>query len=134
MALISYLPLDLSSFESVKAAVERFKATESRLDILINIAGIMMTPEGLTNEGYEIQFGTNHMGHAMLIQLLLPILQQTFRATILEMTMPCVISNMPTKPYVLPVFDASTPPANTGLGKEGDDDGKSIAREYLQDE
>ncbi|KAF3922369.1 hypothetical protein AA313_de0202088 [Arthrobotrys entomopaga] len=76
-APISFLSLDLTSFESIKAAVKTFQSAESRLDILVNNAGIMMTPEGLTKEGYEIQFGTNHVGHALLTQLLLPLLQQT---------------------------------------------------------
>ncbi|WYZ46672.1 hypothetical protein EsH8_IX_000897 [Colletotrichum jinshuiense] len=77
VAPISYLPLDLSSFESVKAAAKQFNESSSRLDILINNAGIMATPEGLTKEGYEIQFGTNHMGHALFTQLLLPTLKRT---------------------------------------------------------
>ncbi|EOD52781.1 putative retinol dehydrogenase protein [Neofusicoccum parvum UCRNP2] len=76
-APISFLSLDLSSFESIKAAARAFQSSESRLDILVNNAGIMMTAEGLTKEGYEIQFGTNVMGHALLTQLLLPTLQAT---------------------------------------------------------
>ena len=76
-APISFLPLDLSSFDSIKSAVAKLQQSESRLDILINNAGIMMTAEGLTQEGYETQFGTNVMGHALLTQLLLPILTQT---------------------------------------------------------
>jgi len=50
---------------------------EQRLDILILNAGIMATPPGLTTEGYEIQFGTNHVGHALLTKLLLPTLLKT---------------------------------------------------------
>lgn len=76
-APISHLLFDLSSFESIRDAGARFKQCESRLDILIDNAGIMMTAEGLTEESYEIQFGTNVMGHALLTQLLFPILQQT---------------------------------------------------------
>lgn len=74
---IKYLQLDLASFDSVKTAAAEFLRQESRLDILINNAGIMMTPEGLTKDGYEIQFGTNVMGPALLTQLLLPILRVT---------------------------------------------------------
>ncbi|KAI0113337.1 NAD(P)-binding protein [Daldinia grandis] len=74
---ISFLKLDLSSFASIKDAAKTFLSSESRLDILVNNAGIMMTPEGLTTDGYEIQFGTNVMGPALFTQLLLPILRET---------------------------------------------------------
>ena len=73
---LTFLQLDLSSFQSIKSAVETFRASSDRLDILINNAGIMATPPGQTEEGYEIQFGTNHMGHALLTRLLLPVLKQ----------------------------------------------------------
>ncbi|KAJ3529661.1 hypothetical protein NM208_g9659 [Fusarium decemcellulare] len=76
---ISFLQLDLASFASIRAAAETFTKSESRLDILINNAGIMMTPEGLTKEGYEIQFGTNVMGPALFSHLLLPVLQNTVK-------------------------------------------------------
>merc|ERR1711977_120003 len=74
---VSFLQLDLSSFESVKKAAEEFKGKSDRLDILVNNAGIMATPYSKTNEGYEIQFGTNHMGHALFTKLLLPTLLKT---------------------------------------------------------
>ncbi|KAK6347663.1 hypothetical protein TWF718_005502 [Orbilia javanica] len=76
-APISFLNLDLSSFGSIKAAVKKFQDSESRLDILVNNAGIMMVAEGLTKEGYEVQFGTNHIGPALFTQLLQPILSKT---------------------------------------------------------
>lgn len=76
-ANIIFLPLDLSSFESVKAAVDTFKSQSSRLDVLVNNAGIMACPPGTTSEGYEIQFGTNHVGHALFTKLLLPIMRKT---------------------------------------------------------
>lgn len=75
-APITLLDLDLCSFESVKKAAGQIKASESRLDILITNAGVMGAT-GTTKEGYELQFGVNHMGHALLIQLLLPLMQQT---------------------------------------------------------
>ncbi|KAH8674226.1 hypothetical protein BX600DRAFT_433814 [Xylariales sp. PMI_506] len=49
----------------------------SRLDILMLNAGVMATPPGLTEDGYELQFGTKHMGHALLAKLLLPMLLRT---------------------------------------------------------
>jgi retinol dehydrogenase 12 len=75
---IRLLQLDLNSFDSIKKASEKFK-TEcgGRLDILMLNAGVMATPAGTTADGYEGQFGTNHMGHALLTKLLLPILTST---------------------------------------------------------
>lgn len=71
------MPLDLTSFSSVAEAAATFKAQESRLDILVNNAGIMACPYSTTEEGYEIQFGTNHVGHALLTKLLLPTMLET---------------------------------------------------------
>jgi len=76
-ANISFLELDLASFASIRQAASTFNAASDRLDILMNNAGIMACPPGLTKEGYEIQFGTNHMGHALLTKLLLPKLKAT---------------------------------------------------------
>ncbi|KAH6689816.1 short-chain dehydrogenase/reductase, partial [Plectosphaerella plurivora] len=75
------LELDLASFDSVKRAADTFLAASDRLDILLLNAGIMATPAGVTREGYELQWGTNHMGHALLARLLLPVLQATVKKT-----------------------------------------------------
>jgi NAD(P)-dependent dehydrogenase (short-subunit alcohol dehydrogenase family) len=77
---IIFLELDLASLASVKNAAETFLADNTRLDILINNAGIMAVPPGLTSDGYEIQFGTNYLGHALFTSLLLPILVSTSSA------------------------------------------------------
>lgn len=71
-ANIEYLGIDLASFDSIKRAASQFNASESRLDILQANGGICVPPFAVTKEGYEIQTGTNYMGHALLIQLLLP--------------------------------------------------------------
>ncbi|TID15920.1 short-chain dehydrogenase/reductase [Venturia nashicola] len=76
-AQIMFISLDLMSFESIRQAVDKFNAHCSRLDILVNNAGIMATPSAKTKEGYEAQFGTNHLGHALLTKLLLPTLVKT---------------------------------------------------------
>lgn len=76
-SFVKFLPLDLASLSSVASAVDTFLAENSRLDILMNNAGIMATPPGLTKEGYEIQFGTNHVGHALFTKRLLPLLRKT---------------------------------------------------------
>jgi retinol dehydrogenase 12 len=76
-ASIKILQLDLTSFDSIQAAAMIVLSESDRLDILMLNAGIMGAPPGLTKEGYEIQFGTNHMGHALLTNLLLPLLNKT---------------------------------------------------------
>ena len=76
-ANVTFLELDLASLASVKKAADVFQASSDRLDILMNNAGVMALPASTTKEGYEIQFGTNHVGHALLTKLLLPTLQQT---------------------------------------------------------
>ncbi|KAL9594877.1 MAG: hypothetical protein Q9219_006785 [cf. Caloplaca sp. 3 TL-2023] len=74
---VSYLQLDLCSFKSIVTATQAFKSQSKRLDILMNNAGIMATPLAETEEGYESQFGTNHIGHALLTKELLPTLLST---------------------------------------------------------
>lgn len=69
--------LDLMDLQSVKSFSDNFKAENSRLDVLINNAGIMMTPYSLTKDGFESQLGTNHLGHFALTGYLLDILKQT---------------------------------------------------------
>ncbi|KAJ3462173.1 hypothetical protein MRS44_010726 [Fusarium solani] len=76
-AAIKLLELDLASFESIHQAARSFLEKSERLDILMLNAGIMAVPPELTKDGYEIQFGTNHMGHAYLTKLLLPVLENT---------------------------------------------------------
>jgi len=75
-------PLDLGSLASVRGFAERFAAAESRLDLLIDNAGIMMSPRGRTADGFETQFGTNHLGHFALTGLLLPRIRGTPRARV----------------------------------------------------
>ena len=74
---ITFLEMDLASFSSVRRAAESFLAQANRLDILMNNAGGIGQPLGLTEDGYENHFGTNYMGPALFTRLLLPILQQT---------------------------------------------------------
>jgi retinol dehydrogenase-12 len=76
-AQLTPIQLDLASLASVKDAANKIIATTSRLDVLMNNAGIMAVPPATTVDGYEIQFGTNHMGHALLTKLLLPLLLKT---------------------------------------------------------
>jgi NAD(P)-dependent dehydrogenase (short-subunit alcohol dehydrogenase family) len=69
--------LDLASLESVRKAGADLTARFPRLDLLINNAGLMFPPYGLTKDGFELQFGTNHLGHFALTGLLMPSLLAT---------------------------------------------------------
>lgn len=70
-------PLDLSDLESIQRFATSIAATQTRLDLLINNAGVMVPPEGRTRQGFELQFGTNHLGHFALTAQLLPLLRRT---------------------------------------------------------
>ncbi len=69
--------LDLTSLESTRAAAEQLRADHDRIDLLINNAGVMYTPKSTTKDGFEMQFGTNHLGHfaftGLLLDRLLPV-------------------------------------------------------------
>jgi NAD(P)-dependent dehydrogenase (short-subunit alcohol dehydrogenase family) len=69
--------LDLTSLESIRAAAEQLRADHDRIDLLINNAGVMYTPKSTTKDGFELQFGTNHLGHfaftGLLLDRLLPV-------------------------------------------------------------
>lgn len=71
---VDLLKMDLNSLESVRAAVAEFHKKSQTLNILINNAGVMATPQGKTADGFETQFGTNHLAHFLLFQLLKPTL------------------------------------------------------------
>lgn len=74
---VHFLPLDLGNLSSVRAFVEKFKAEQTALDILCNNAGLMMCPYAKTTDGFEMQFGTNHLGHFALTGLLLDNIRST---------------------------------------------------------
>jgi NAD(P)-dependent dehydrogenase (short-subunit alcohol dehydrogenase family) len=72
--------LDLASLVSVKAFAERVIGEHPRIDLLINNAGVMAIPQASTDEGFEMQFGTNHLGHFALTAQLMPALVHTLGA------------------------------------------------------
>lgn len=71
-AVVTLQELDLSSLDSVRRAADELRAAHPRIDLLINNAGVMYVPNReLTRDGFEMQFGTNHLGHFALTGLLL---------------------------------------------------------------
>jgi NAD(P)-dependent dehydrogenase (short-subunit alcohol dehydrogenase family) len=76
-AKLSVQPLDLGSLESVRAAADELRETYPAIDLLINNAGLMYTPRQKTRDGFDMQFGVNHLGHyaftGRLLDRLLPV-------------------------------------------------------------
>jgi NAD(P)-dependent dehydrogenase (short-subunit alcohol dehydrogenase family) len=70
-AALEVASLDLASLASVRSFAERFQADHDGLDLLVNNAGVMAPPRHVTADGFELQFGTNHLGHFALTGLLL---------------------------------------------------------------
>ena len=70
-ATVTVQPLDLASLESIRAAAGELRARHPRIDLLINNAGVMFPPKQTTVDGFELQLGTNHLGHFALTGLLL---------------------------------------------------------------
>lgn len=69
--------IDMADLDSIIAAAERVRATHDRLDVLVNNAGLMATPHGRTTQGFEMQFGVNHLGPVALTAALLDPLLAT---------------------------------------------------------
>ena len=63
--------LDLTSLDNIRTAADELRAAHRRIDLLINNAGVMYTDKATTKDGFELQFGTNHLGHFALTGLLL---------------------------------------------------------------
>ena len=76
-ASLAFMPLDLADLSSVRAFAEAFTRAHEKLDVLINNAGVMALPRRETADGFEMQFGTNHLGHFALTGALMPALLQT---------------------------------------------------------
>ncbi|XP_028994436.1 dehydrogenase/reductase SDR family member 13-like [Betta splendens] len=80
---VVYMHLDLASLKSVRCFAETFLKTESRLDLLINNAGLVA--DGQTEDGFGIEFGVNHLGHFLLTRLLLERLKESGRGRVVTL-------------------------------------------------
>jgi len=78
--------LDLASLESVRKFASKFSASEGRLDLLINNAGLMAIPYNRTRDGFEMQFGVNHLGHFALTARLWPGLSATDGSRVVQVS------------------------------------------------
>lgn len=83
---IKVMELDLANLESVRSFAAKFKKNYDRLDLLINNAGVMMPPYTKTADGFELQFGTNHLGHFALTGLLIDLIKETPHSRIVNLS------------------------------------------------
>jgi NAD(P)-dependent dehydrogenase (short-subunit alcohol dehydrogenase family) len=79
-------PLDLGSLRSIEALAGRLLARHRAIDLLVNNAGVMATPELRTSDGFELQLGTNHLGHFALTARLMPALLRAPAARVVSVT------------------------------------------------
>ena len=88
---VEYIHCDLSSFDSIRACADHILKNEKQLNALMLNAGLMATPPSETSDGYEIQIGVNVLGHALLAELLFPLIKTTPDARVV--TLSSVASN-----------------------------------------
>ena len=81
---IELVELDLANLASVRSAADKIAAVGKKFDLIIANAGVMATPFGKTDDGFETQFGTNHLGHFLLINRLVPLLKEGSRVVMLS--------------------------------------------------
>jgi NAD(P)-dependent dehydrogenase (short-subunit alcohol dehydrogenase family) len=82
--LIDLVELDLASLDSVRACADTLLDAGSGFDVVIANAGVMVCPQGVTADGFETQFGTNHLGHFVLINRIRPLLRGGARVVVLS--------------------------------------------------
>ena len=82
---VQFVRIDLADLDSVREAAEAVER-EPRLDVLLNNAGVMMNPKSFTKDGFESQFGINHLGHFALTGHLLPTLLKTPNSRIVNVS------------------------------------------------
>ena len=85
-ATTALVPLDLASLADIRRCADALRATHPRLHVLVNNAGVMALPYRKTQDGFEMQFGTNHLGHFALTGLLLDQLRATPGARIVTVS------------------------------------------------
>ena len=85
-AMLEVVKLDLASLASIEAAAKEIMTAHEQVDILVNNAGLMATPEMQTEDGFEMQFGVNHLGHWALTARLLPALLRADAARVVTVT------------------------------------------------
>lgn len=108
-ARVSAVPLDLGSLRSVRDAAASILSSHWTIDVLVNNAGVMASPEGRTADGFETQLGVDHLGHWALTALLLPALLAAPAARVVTVTSFARFAGRPLdpdNPHLLGRYDA----------------------------
>ncbi|MBN1649194.1 MAG: SDR family oxidoreductase [Spirochaetales bacterium] len=84
--LVQLMQLDLADLESVRGFAGQFSSRHKRLDVLINNAGLMVATRRVSNDGYELQFAVNHLGHFLLTALLFDTIRKSGDGRIINVT------------------------------------------------
>jgi len=98
-AAVTVQPLDLADLASVSSFADRFSGEHASLEVLINNAGVMALPQRKTVDGFEMQLGTNHLGHFALTAALFPVLFAAPGSRVVT------VSSLIHKPYRFPIDD-----------------------------
>jgi len=85
-ATLDFIQLDLGDLATVRRFAQQFTERYDHLDLLINNAGVMIPPYTQTKDGFELQFGVNHLGHFLLTGLLMPTLLQTPHSRVVSLS------------------------------------------------
>ncbi|MDT0677928.1 oxidoreductase [Autumnicola musiva] len=85
-AKLSVIELDLADMDSIRKCAAAFNKTYEKLDVLINNAGVMVPPYSKTKQGFELQFGTNFLGHFALTGLVMPALLKTENSRVVSLS------------------------------------------------
>jgi NAD(P)-dependent dehydrogenase (short-subunit alcohol dehydrogenase family) len=83
---LEIMELDLASLSSVRSFAEAFREKYDKLDLLINNAGVMVPPYSTTEDGFELQFGVNHLGHFLLAARLIDLMPDTSDSRIVSLS------------------------------------------------
>ena len=119
-AQVEYVHCDLSSFDSIRECATYVLNKEKQLNVLMLNAGLMATPPSETKEGYEMQIGVNVLGHALLTDLLVPLIKSTPDARVISLSSVASNSGRPLQKQMLKLTKEYRPWQSYSNSKLGD--------------
>lgn len=131
---VEYVHCDLSSFDSIRECASHIVDKEKQLDVLMLNAGLMATPQGETTEGYELQMGVNVLGHALLADLLLPLIKNTPKARVVTLSSGAGNSGKPLQKEMFKLTEKYRPWQSYGNSKLGNLHYAKALAQYFEEE